>query len=63
MDPDTYLAHLSSKKSPQMLSSMSNDFDKKGPDGGQFREISPWTDKKAKNPTAVDIMIKKKKDV
>jgi uncharacterized protein (UPF0276 family) len=57
MDPDTYLANLNAKKIGQMHSQTS-DFG----GNGAIREISPWTDKKAKNPTAVDIMIKKKKE-
>lgn len=59
MDPDTYLAHLNSKKAGQ-LQSLTSDNEKKLE--GNLREISPWTDKKAKIPTAVDLMIKKKKD-
>jgi len=61
MDPDTYLAHLSSKKAGQ-LQSLTSENDKKTGIDGNLRELSPWTDKKAKIPTAVDIMIKKKKD-
>ena len=63
LDPDTYLAQLNSKKIG-MLQSTTSDFDRKaGTTDGHLRELSPWTDKKAKNPTAVEIMIKKKRDV
>jgi len=39
-----------------------SDFEKKIANDSHSRDVSPWTDKKAKNPTAVDIMIKKKRD-
>ncbi len=58
MDPDTYLANLSSKKA--VTANHTDEFDKKCAADGQ--NLSPWTDKKQRIPTAVEIMIKKKKD-
>jgi hypothetical protein len=58
LDPDTYLANLSSKKAVALKPT--DEYDKKR--AADAQNLSPWTDKKPRIPTAVDIMIKKKKD-
>ncbi len=60
MDPDAYLERLYTGKKNQ--NDYALDPSQVKDRSIQAKELTPWTEKRPRNPMAVDIMLKRKKD-